>query len=417
MLRAAKGTILSANNDRMLEPDEARAIVLRHAAALEPEWVALHDAGERFLARDLVAEVDLPPFDAATMDGYAVIHDDETRVRPVLGSGFAGEDTALTITRGTASKIMTGAPVPRGATAVIQVERTTMRGDRVTFEQPLVSQGDNIRPIGADLRRGDLLVAGGSALGPAEIGLLASLGHARVCVGRRPKVAVISTGNELVAPDQTPGAGQIRDSNQYTLAVAARRVGADIVMQRHIPDDEQALRAGLRDAIDASDVVLTSGGVSMGERDLVKGLLGELGEVHFQRLFMKPGKPLNFATAGATLLFGLPGNPVSSLVGFMLFVQPALRVLQSAPPDFYPRVAVTTSHRIAPSDRIEFQRAVVSVDANGALRARNTGVQMSARLMAFVGANALLIVPPRAEEYPSGSRLEALLLAPPLDER
>ena len=401
----------------MLQPDEARAIVLRHARTLEPEWLNLEWAGERILARDLIADVDLPPFDAATMDGYAVIHDDVTRERPVLASGFAGDDTSVTISRGTASKIMTGAPLPRGATAVIQVERTSSRDGQVTFEQPVVGAGDNIRPIGADMRRGDLLVSAGSTLRPAEIGLLASLGHARVLVGRRPRVAVISTGNELVDPHATPGPGQIRDSNRFSLAVAARCAGAEVVIQRHIPDDEQALRAGLREAIGNCDVVLTSGGVSMGDRDLVKGLLGEMAEVHFRRVFMKPGKPLNFATAGNTLIFGLPGNPVSSLVACMLFVQPALRVLQSAAPDQYPCASVTTSHAITPSDRIEYQRAVVTLDASGSLVARNTGVQMSARLMSFVGANALLIVPPRAEEYPAGTRLDALLLAAPVEFR
>jgi molybdenum cofactor synthesis domain-containing protein len=401
----------------MLQPEEARAIVLRHARALKPESIALELAGDRILAEDLVADVDLPPFDAATMDGYAVVHDDDTVARQVLGSGFAGDGALLTVTRGTAAKIMTGAPIPPGATTVVQIENTTLRDEQVVINQSIVRAGDNIRPIGADLRRGDLLVAAGSMLGPAEVGLLASLGHAQVRVGRRPTVAVISTGNELVAPDQTPGPGQIRDSNRFSLAVAARRAGADVLIERHIADDEQALRVGLREAISRCDAVLTSGGVSMGDRDLVKGLLGELAEVHFQRVFLKPGKPLNFATVGETLLFGLPGNPVSSLVAFILFVQPALRVMQSAPPEQCPSALVRTSHPIMPGDRIEYQRAVVALDRTGQLVAHNTGAQMSARLMSFVGANALLIVPPHDAEYPAGTQLEALLLAPPESPR
>ncbi|MEX1157481.1 MAG: molybdopterin-binding protein, partial [Thermomicrobiales bacterium] len=186
-----------------------------------------------------------------------------------------------------------------------------------------------------------------------------------------------------------------------------------VVVNRHIRDKEDALRAGIQDALGQADVVLTSGGVSMGERDLVKALLDELAVVHFQRLFMKPGKPLNFATAGDKLLFGLPGNPVSCLVGFHLFVRPALQVMQSAAPDSHPTVPVIIEHAIEPSDRIEYQRAVVTAGSDGRLRARNTGAQISARLMSFVGSNAFLVVQPRDEPYPAGTQLEAILLGPP----
>jgi len=397
----------------MLHPDEARDIVLRHAHALEPEAVSLNDAGNRYLAGPLIADVSLPPFPAATMDGFAVVHDDPARERQVLGSGFAGDDPTVVVAAGSVAKIMTGAPVPEGADAVVPVENTSMRGHIVVIHQEVVKSGENIRPIGTDLEQGDLLIAAGTRIGPAELGLLASLGHDRVRVGRAPRVAVVSTGNELVEPGQTPGPGQIRDSNRFSLALAARRAGADVVINRHIPDDEDALRVGLRDAIEQADVVVTSGGVSMGDKDLVKALLSEFATVHFQRLFMKPGKPLNFATAGDTLIFGLPGNPVSCLVGFHLFVQPALQVLQSAPPEEYPPVSVIATHDIPPSDRIEYQRAIIWVGDDGRLRARNTGSQISARLMSFVGSNGFLVVPPRDQPYPAGSTLGAVLVAPP----
>ena len=403
----------AAQLDRLLHPDEARAIVLANVRPLEPERVSIAEAGERVLAEPLIADVSLPPFPAATMDGFAVIHNDETVERRVLGSGFAGDDPDIVVAPGTAAKIMTGAPVPKGADAVVQVENTTTSNGIMTIQQPVVRYGDNIRPIGADLQQGDLLIEAGTRLGPAEVGLLASLGHAEVLVGRRPRVAVISTGNELVAPDETPGPGQIRDSNRFSLAIAATRAGAEVVVNRHIRDEEDALREGMQAALDAADVVLTSGGVSMGDRDLVKALLGEIAVVHFQKLFMKPGKPLNFATVGEKLMFGLPGNPVSCLVGFQMFVRPALQVMQSAPPDAYPTVPVTIEHDIRPSDRIEYQRAVVTTDADGRLVARNTGPQMSARLMSFVGSNAILVVQPRGEVYPAGSRLEAILIGPP----
>lgn len=403
----------SAQLDRLLHPDEARAIVLANVRPRAPERVPIAEAGERILAEPLIADVSLPPFPAATMDGYAVIHDDQTVERRVLGSGFAGDDPDIVVVPGTAAKIMTGAPVPSGADAVVPVENTSSSDAVMTITQPPVRDGDNIREIGADLRAGDLLIEAGTLLGPAEVGLLASLGHAEALVGRRPRVAIISTGNELVAPGETPGPGQIRDSNRFSLAVAARRAGAEVVVNRHIRDEEDALREGIRAALAVADVVLTSGGVSMGDRDLVKALLGELAVVHFQKLLMKPGKPLNFATVGDTLLFGLPGNPVSCLVGFQMFVRPALQVMQSAPPDSHSTVPVVVEHDITPSDRIEYQRAVVTAGADGCLRARNTGPQVSARLMSFVGANAFLVVQPRAGIYPAGSRLEAILTGPP----
>ena len=403
----------TAELDRMLHPDEARAIVLANVQPLIPERVPIDAAGERFLANSLIADVSLPPFPAATMDGFAVIHNDHTVERRVLGSGFAGDDPDITVVPGTAARIMTGAPVPSGADAVVQVENTTINGGIMTIHQDQVRSGDNIRPVGADLRQGDQLIEAGTLLGPAEVGLLASLGHAEVLVGRRPRVAIISTGNELVAPDETPGPGQIRDSNRFSLAVAARRAGAEVVINRHIRDEEALLRAGMQEALAAADVVLTSGGVSMGDLDLVKLLLGELAVVHFQKLFMKPGKPLNFATVGDKLMFGLPGNPVSCLVGFHMFARPALQIMQSAPPDSHPTVPVIIEHDIAPSDRIEYQRAVVTVGPDGRLRARNTGAQMSARLMSFVGSNAFLVVQPRETPYVAGAHMEAILLGPP----
>lgn len=403
----------NADLDRMLHPDEARKIVLRFAKPLAPEQVLLENAGDRVLARSLVADVDLPPFRASTMDGYAVVHSDSMETREVLGAGFAGAESGLVIQSGSASKIMTGAPLPEGATAVVMVENTRGEDGKVAILQDRVAEGENIRPIGADMRAGDELVPAGSILGPAEIGLLASLGHDSVLVGRRPRVAILSTGDELVAPGEGPGPGQIRDSNRFSLAVAARRAGAEVVLNRHVADSEAELRKAFDEALSAADVIVTSGGVSMGDRDLVKGLLGELAEVRFRRVFMKPGKPLNFATIGDQLLFGLPGNPVSCLVSFQMFVRPALLVLQSAPAEVLPTVEVELAHDIGSSDRIEFQRAVVWAGTDGRLMARNTGSQMSARLASFIGSNAFLIVHPSETTLRQGSRLSALMVAPP----
>lgn len=399
--------------DRLLHPDEARRIVLEHVRPLEPLHVPLAEAGERILAEPLIADVDLPPFRASTMDGYAVIHDDPQVAREIVGHHLAGGEAGGVVRSGTAVKIMTGAPVPDGADAVVPVENTVVDGNLVEIRQPRVNAGENIRPIGSDMRRGDRLVEAGVRLGPAEIGLLASLGHTSVSVGRRPRVAIMSTGDELVEPGEQPGPGQIRDSNRFSLAVAAGRAGAAVVVNAHVPDDEDAIRAAFREAVSAADVVVTSGGVSMGDRDLVKALLGELAEVHFRRVFMKPGKPLNFATIEDKLLFGLPGNPVSCLVSFHLFVRPALLMMQGAAVAEEPPIPVRVQHDIHPSDRIEYQRAAISFGEDGVLTARTTGSQQSARLMSFIGANGFLIVPPDADRIPAGTTLPAMLFESP----
>jgi molybdenum cofactor synthesis domain-containing protein len=401
----------------MLQPHEARAIVLAHTPTLPTEWVPLLESGGRILAGDLIASQSLPPFPASTMDGYAVVHDDPAAVREIIGDGFAGAAAQARVSAGTATRIMTGAPVPDGADAVVQIENTETAGGGVRILERNVMPGQNIRPVGSDMREGDLLLAAGTELGPAEIGLLASLGRASVAVGRRPRVAVFSTGDELVAPGETPGPGQIRDSNRFSLDYAARLAGAEIVINRHVPDTNEAVRAAFREALDRADAIISSGGVSMGDRDLVKALLGEFAEVHFRRVFMKPGKPLNFATAAERLVFGLPGNPVSCLVSFHMFVRPALRVMQGATAGEHALTRVRLVHDLEPSDRIEYQRARVTSLPDGGLSAATTGSQQSARLMSFVGANAFLVIPPGDEVIRAGSVIEAILLAPPAAAR
>lgn len=401
--------------DRLLPPDEALEIVLAHTRRLPVEHVSLAEAAGRVLAEPLIAGYDLPAFPAATMDGFAVIADDVSPWREVIGEQFAGTIEPLEVTPGTAVRIMTGAPLPPGADAVVQVEHTEPRDDHVIIHQEMVREGENVRPVGADLRGGERLIEAGSVIGPGEVGLLASLGSAAVPVYRRPRLSILSTGDEVVEPDQEPGPGQIRDSNRFSLIVAAQQAGADVIWSGHAPDAAAALREIVTERIAASDVLITSGGVSMGEKDLVKALLMELGSVHFQRLFMKPGKPLNFATVGETLVFGLPGNPVSSIVGFEVFVQSALRAMMGRPEPRPQTISVMLDHEARPSDRLEFQRAVVWVDEQGTLRGRDTGSQSSARLMSLVGANAFLLIPPRQEPYPAGERVQAIMRGPIAD--
>ena len=402
---------------RMLTPREALDIILAHVQPLPTETVMLMQAVGRVLAEPVIAPEDHPPFPAATMDGFAVIHDDTSPWREVIGEQYAGHVTDVVVTPGTAVRITTGAPLPAGADAVVPVEDVEVVDDHIVIRRDEVRPGEHVRPVGVDVRRGDLVIPAGTVLGPAEIGLLASLGFARVTVSRRPRVSVLSTGDELVEPDAPLGPGQIRDSNRFMLVAAAERAGAEVIWAGRGPDDVERLTELLRERIAESDVVITSGGVSVGERDLISAALRTLGTVHIERLFMKPGKPFHFVTAGSTLLFGLPGNPVSALVGFEIFVATALRAMTGQQPVEVEPVTVVLEHDVESGDRIEYQRAIVWCDSDGTLRARNTGPQSSARLLSAVGANAYLVVPPRATPYRAGERLQAILRGPVRGQR
>lgn len=402
--------------DRMRPPDEARAIIDRHITRLPTETIPLADAAWRILAADVVAPEDHPPFPASTMDGYAVFAADSSPWREVIGEQHAGTVLDVEVTDGYTVKIMTGAPVPRGADAVVPVEATELADDHVVIHKEDVQPGENIRPVGSDVRRGDLVLPGGVALGPAEIGLLANMGFTPVPVRRQPRVSVLSTGDELVEPGDPLGPGQIRDSNRFSLRAALLAEGCEITYAGKAPDKRDALESFLRERMASDDVVITSGGVSMGDLDLVKAILFDAPDitVHFRRLYLKPGKPLNFATHGSTLIFGLPGNPVSSLVTFEVFIRPALREMQGAREVDRPRLPVTLAHEVAASDRIEFQRGIVSAGPDGRLVASNTGQQQSSRLASFVGMNALLVIPPRETPYAAGETVQAMLLGAPL---
>jgi gephyrin len=398
--------------DRMIQPAEARATISRYLWRLSAEQIPLRNAPWRVLCDDLVAGEDQPPFPAATMDGYAVVADDPSPWREIVGRQSAGYVADLEVSLGTAAWITTGAPVPSGATAVIPVEATELADEHVIVHQEGVAAGENIRPVGVDLAKGSVVLKRGSLLGAAEMGLLAGLGIDPVAVTRRPRVSVLSTGDELVEPADTPGPGQIRDANRFSLIAALAEAGAEVVWAGRGPDEASALRSFLVDRIAGSDVVITSGGVSMGDLDLIKPLLSELAEVHFRRVFMKPGKPFNFATSGDTLIFSLPGNPVSALVGFEVFIRPALRTMLGATEIDRPRARVRLDHSVQPSDRIEFQRAIVRVNPDGYLQASTTGPQASSRLVSLVGANALIVVPPGSDLIPDGSHVEAILVGP-----
>ena len=401
--------------DRLRPPDEARRIIESHLPTLPLESVPLVDAVGRVLAEDVSAPFDHPPFPASTMDGFAVLAADASPWREVIGVQAAGSTIAEEVHDGQAVRIMTGAPIPAGADAVVPVEDTSPTEDHVVIHAEDVASGTNIRPVGSDLKKGERVLSAGTRLVPAHIGLIAGMGIDRVPVRRRPRVSILATGDEVIEPGTPLQPGQIYDANRFSLSAAVAEGGGEITWSGLAPDNRERLEALLRERMEVDDIILTSGGVSMGELDLIKAILFDAPDVtvHFRRLFMKPGKPLNFATRGDTLIFGLPGNPVSSLVTFELFLRPAMAIMTgSATPD-RPRVPVTLGSAAAPSDRIEYQRARVTVTPDGKLVGSSTGAQQSSRLASFVGANALMIIPPRERAYEPGEMVEAILLAPP----
>ncbi len=325
----------------MLTVEEALKAVLAHAAPLPPRAATLAEALGCTLAEDVTADIDLPPFAKALMDGYAVRASDLAGADRRLAVGeeiTAGMTPTRPIGPREAASIMTGAPIPDGADAVVMVERTRREGDSVLIDDPGVTAGRSVMPRGREMRAGEVVVARGEVLNAARLGVLASVGRAGVAVVPRPRVAVVSTGDELVNPDRFPGPGQIRNSNATMLRALATQAGAEAETFPIAPDEPVGLRAALARGLSA-DVLLVTGGVSAGNRDLVPGVLAALGvERVFHKVRLKPGKPLWFGVGPARdgglpgpLVFGLPGNPVSGFVGFVLFARPALDALAARP--------------------------------------------------------------------------------------
>lgn len=365
------------------------------------------------LAEDIIAQDNMPPFAAASMDGYAVISSDGLSERSITGEQDAGVKLDLSVTKGTAVRIMTGAPLPAGADCVIPFEET-VETDGVVRLVSVAKPGANIRPVGLDIAAGETILKRGSILGPAEIGLLAALGKYQVLVHPRPRISIMATGNELVSGDTTPKPGQIRDSNTLAIFTAATTCGFEAVaVKQPIGDDACELEQAIVESLNHSDVLVTSGGVSMGRLDLMKPLLARLGKVLIGRVAIKPGKPLTFAMLQGKPVFGLPGFPVSSLICFEQFVRPALRLLSGLSLLWRPCVNVRLAQNLRHDpDRTEFQRAIVKPDPEGFI-AYSTGSQSSGRLKSLVGANALLILPIGTGDFPAGSRVMAFLINQP----
>jgi molybdopterin molybdotransferase len=398
----------------MLTVAEATHEILARLQPLPAIEVGFREARGLVLAEDVASPEDLPPARRSGVDGYAIVARPGPLKLRVLQELTAGQRAAHRVDRDTAVRIMTGGVLPDGADAVVMFEDT--REDDGYVEILAVARiGDHVQAPGVDAKRDQIVLRAGRPLGSAEIGMLASVGRTRVAVHPRPRVAVLATGDEVVEPEITPPVGYVRDSNRYALIAAVEEAGGEVVWSGHCVDDVAELRRVIGEAASQADVVITSGGVSMGTRDLLKPLLAELGEIHFGRVSFKPGKPLTVATVGTTTVFGLPGFPVSSLVAFEVFVRPALRRLQGLKRLHRPRVTVEIEHPIHPSrNRLEYQRAVIHWQY-GRLAATATGRQASSRLMNMVGSNGLLEIPSGGEVLPVGARVTALVTGEILD--
>ena len=370
------------------------------------------------LAEDVVAPISLPSFDNSAMDGYAVLADDvagaskDTPVRlPVVGEIGAGQSSILSIAPGSAVKIMTGAPVPAGATAVVPYEWTDRGVAEVQIFQA-ARKGQHIRPVGDDISEGDMLIEEGTVLGARHLGLLAAVGRATVRTRPRPRVVVISTGSELRDPGTSLGHDSIYDGNSYLLAAAARTAGAIAYRVGIVPDESHAFTEALHDQLVRADIVVTSGGVSEGDFDVVKESLTNQGTMWFGGVGMQPGKPQGFGTIGEddTPVFTLPGNPVSSYVSFEMFVLPAIRRMMGKLPYSRPTARARLTHGISsPEGRLQLVRALHDTDRGGAF-VSPVGGHGSHLIGDLAAANALIEVPADVTAVQAGEMVQVRLL-------
>lgn len=414
---------------QMLSVEEALERILALVHPLAHERMSILETLDRVLAEDVFAEQQIPPFANSAMDGYAVIAADTAGASAstpvtlrVIGNVAAGHTTDVSVTKGTALRIMTGAPMPAGADAVVRFEDTD-EGRRLQGEADAgrerrhisvytpASVNLNVRAAGEDVRAGERVLCSGARLRPQEIGVLASLGRPLVSVFRKPRVAILATGDELLEIDQPLRPGMIRNSNEYSNAALVLRYGGVPVRlgiaRDNVTNLTEKLRSGLAQGV---DMFLTSAGVSVGDYDVVKDVLSAMGQMNFWQVRMKPGKPLAFGTIEGVPLIGLPGNPVSAMVSFEQFVRPAMRVMQGLPALRKQMIEVVLDEDISNSSgRRHFTRAVVT-QRDGVYYARTTGEQGSGILTSMVKANALVVVPEEVRHVTKGDLVFAQML-------
>jgi len=381
------------------------------------ERVHLRAALGRVLATDIVSPVAVPAHDNSAMDGYAVRFADltpegETTLARV-GESFAGRPSGVAVRPGECVRIFTGGVIPEGADTVVMQERASEADGRVRIAARAVSKaGQNRRLAGEDLKAGQIVFHSGQRVHPAELGMIASLGTGEVTVFRKLRVAFFSTGDELKPIGTQLAAGEIYDSNRYTIHGMLQRLSCEILDMGVVPDVPDALERALADAAGAADVVVTSGGVSVGDADYVKSLIDKLGEVLFWKIAMKPGRPLAYGRIGHAHFFGLPGNPVSAMVTFYEFVQDALKILQGqrdiAPAPTF-KVPLSSPIRKVPG-RTEFQRGILSPDGDGGFTVRTTGEQGSGILSSMSRANCFIVLPADTGDCAVGERVDVQLL-------
>lgn len=403
---------------------EARETILKTFAPLETENVPLLDALQRVLAETIYTPRALPPFDNSSMDGFAVRYEDvqQTPVNlQVIGDVAAGHPFVGLLGRGEAVRITTGAPLPAGADTVVPVEETDQPiglaplPKTVTIQKSPPRPGANVRPAGSDLAEGVAVLSAGQVLRPQDVGMLALLGYDRAPVRRRPRIALLSSGDELTSPGQPLEAGKIYDSNQYALGALITASGAELIRLGIARDEADDIRKHLDAAVAAkADLIVTSAGVSVGAHDHIKSILESEGKIALWRVNMRPGKPLTFGAYRQIPFIGLPGNPVSCFVGFLVFVRPVIRKMLGLPITPPQTVSVTLEEPITSDGRESYLRGIVR-NVDGRYRARLTGHQGSGHFYSLVQANALLIVPAGVQSLPENSTIQAWLLQDTLD--
>lgn len=404
----------------MIPLGDARARVLRDCHRLPDADVAVSDALGLVTAEEVHSPEDVPPFANTAMDGFAVVaadtdgaSDDRPVVLDVVGTVAAGSSGAVEVRPGTAARIMTGAPIPPGADAVVMVERCRPAADGTRVEVlTSVGPGNHVRPAGDDLRAGDPVVAAGVELTAGHLGVLAGIGRTTVRVVRRARVGVLSTGDELVEGDAPLRPGQIRDANRHTLLALLREAGCDAVDLGIVPDDEATIAAAIERGVAECDALVTSGGVSMGDFDYVKVVLDRLGEMEWMQVAIRPAKPLAVGTVAGRPVFGLPGNPVSSMVSFELFARPGLRRMMGHESSGRLVVDAVADEGLArqPDGKVHLFRVLAAYGDDGRFHVRSAGGQGSHQLSAMAAATALAVVPD-GDGVPPGGSVETILLA------
>ncbi len=399
--------------EKLIEYRDAERLVLENTFRLPVEEISLEEALGLVLARDLRATVDSPPFDNSAVDGYAVRSADAEvgRVFKVVDEAPAGRPAEKSVGEGEAIKIFTGGVIPDGADATVMVENTSGWGAEFELKKAAVA-GQNLRVAGQDARKGDIILREGDRIGAPEVALAATQGYGELPVYRRPKVVVLSTGTELVEPgtrELVPG--EIFDSNSFAIVAQAREAGAEARRLYAASDDANVLRKAVKEALETADVVVTSGGVSVGEKDLVKSTMLDLGvEQVFWGVKFKPGKPLYFGTRGETRFFGLPGNPVSAMVCFELFVRPALMRMTGREDRRRPRMNVYFDDDVRNEfGRMHAMRVSLERTEKG-WRAESVGAQGSGLVSSLTKADALALIGPESKGVRAGDPVEAIVL-------